>query len=234
MNSNALQSIQTIFLDVDKRAERASDDILEETFVDFAPLYDLLSTRNNQVIYGRRGTGKTHALKYLAKQISEKNELPIYIDLRSIGSNGSIYGDPSRTLSERASTLIRDVLNTLLHEFYQVAYEVICTVPDPTQVTIRLDDLSRSISEIKVSGEVEQENTIAGDTKIEKGGGFELNLGAAPTFIGSGKLSKESSTSHVSRTKQVGSQLLHVNFGSVSLALTDWCLCSVLLAYGCY
>ena len=67
-----LTSIHRAFISFDKRAERASNEILEATFVDFAPLFDLLSAKNNQVIYGRRGTGKTHALKYLAKQVEKQ------------------------------------------------------------------------------------------------------------------------------------------------------------------
>lgn len=60
--TDILTSIHKAFISFDKRAERASNEILEATFVDSAPLFELLSTTNNQVIYGRRGTGKTHAL----------------------------------------------------------------------------------------------------------------------------------------------------------------------------
>jgi Cdc6-like AAA superfamily ATPase len=104
MNDNLLTSIHKAFIGFNKRAERVSDEILEVTFVDSAPLFDLLSNNNNQVMYGRRGTGKTHALKYLAQAVEKEGGFPVYIDLRSVGSNGSIYNDSSRPLSERAST----------------------------------------------------------------------------------------------------------------------------------
>jgi len=94
--TDILSSIHKALIGFDKRAERSSDEILEATFVDSAPHFDLLSSKNNQVIYGRRGTGKTHALKYLARYVEKTNERPIYIDLRSVGSNGSIYSDGSR------------------------------------------------------------------------------------------------------------------------------------------
>ena len=115
-----LQDIHRVLISFNKRAERSSDAMLVASFVDSAPLFDLLSTPSNQVIYGRRGTGKTHALKFLFEQVDNKGDHPIYIDLRSIGSNGSIYSDSERSLVERASTLLIDVLGALYDELYRL------------------------------------------------------------------------------------------------------------------
>jgi len=52
-----LKNLHKALLNFNKRAERASSEILVSNFVDSEPLFDLLSTPNNQVIYGRRGTG---------------------------------------------------------------------------------------------------------------------------------------------------------------------------------
>src|SRR3954467_10725938 len=79
MNDDDLTAIHRTLIGFNKRAERSSDAMLVATFVDSAPLFDLLSTPNNQVIYGRRGTGKTHALKYLAQTVERRGEYPIYI-----------------------------------------------------------------------------------------------------------------------------------------------------------
>src|SRR5207245_1849085 len=100
-------------INLNKRAERSSNEILVSNFVDSEPLFELLSTKNNQVIYGRRGTGKTHALKYLAETVGRSGEHAVYVDLRSIGSNSSIYSDTSRSLADRAATLIVDVLQAV-------------------------------------------------------------------------------------------------------------------------
>src|SRR5277367_351389 len=110
MIENSIATIQECFMQFSLRAEKVHDDILTKTFVDAAPLMIQLSARNNQVLYGRRGTGKTHALKYLADQIRDAGGYPIYLDLRTIGSNGSIYGDQQKSRSERATRLILDVL----------------------------------------------------------------------------------------------------------------------------
>ena len=49
---------------------------------------DLISNIKNQVIYGRRGTGKTHLLKayqeVLVEQFGTQRRLPVYIDLRKL------------------------------------------------------------------------------------------------------------------------------------------------------
>jgi hypothetical protein len=109
-DDNALTAIHRTLIGFNKPAKRSSDAMLVATFVDSAPLSDLLKTPNNQVIYRRRGTGKTHALKFLAEEVESKGEHPIYLDLRSVGPNGSIYADTQRPPTERASTLLLDVL----------------------------------------------------------------------------------------------------------------------------
>ena len=58
----SLRTLHKTLLNFTKRAERANTEILASNFVDSEPLFDLLSTPNNQIVYGRRGTGKTHAL----------------------------------------------------------------------------------------------------------------------------------------------------------------------------
>jgi Cdc6-like AAA superfamily ATPase len=67
-----LKAVHNTLIGFTKRAERATEESLVATFVDSAPLFTLLSTDNNQVIYGRRGTGKTHALKVLAEHVEQK------------------------------------------------------------------------------------------------------------------------------------------------------------------
>jgi len=121
------------------------------------PFYRFLSKKSNQIIYGRRGTGKTHALKYLFGRVEGSDERAIYLDLRFVGSNGSIYGDGSRGLAERAGTLIRDVIAAIADELYSIAVRLLDRVPDPKQITLRLDDLMNAIGEVRIVGSVEHE-----------------------------------------------------------------------------
>ena len=76
-----------------QRAERQSDiQKIITTFVDIGVLPQL-SNRNNQIIYGRRGTGKTHVLRVLGSDLGkdEKSTLltlmPVHlVVLTSLGT----------------------------------------------------------------------------------------------------------------------------------------------------
>jgi hypothetical protein len=67
VQTDRIKSIQAAFMQFDRRAEKLSQELLAKTFVDAEPLFIQLSSRNHQVLYGRRGTGKTHALKFFSK-----------------------------------------------------------------------------------------------------------------------------------------------------------------------
>jgi hypothetical protein len=75
-NVDHVKAIQAeaAFIQFDRRAEKLSQDILARTFVDAEPLFIQLSSRNHQVLYGRRGTGKTHALKF--QRMSAQRAMP--------------------------------------------------------------------------------------------------------------------------------------------------------------
>ena len=55
--------INTAILKLKKRAEKYSMDQLVDTFVDIGSLFTLLLNTDHQILYGRRGTGKTHVLR---------------------------------------------------------------------------------------------------------------------------------------------------------------------------
>ena len=87
--------INQTFMQIPKRAETNQRSTLLATFVDVGPLFTLLSTTDHQVLYGRRGTGKTHALSYLAEKQEAKGDAVAFVDLRNIGSTGGLYADQS-------------------------------------------------------------------------------------------------------------------------------------------
>lgn len=217
---SAIQNIQAAFMQFDRRAEKVSQEILAKTFVDAEPLFIQLSSRNHQVFYGRRGTGKTHALKYLAESIRAKQEKPIYVDLRSVGSNGSIYSDGQRSLAERASRLIIDVLEAVEQELMQIAVEQIDTSPDPAQITLRLDDLGAAIRSVEVRGAVEEEHTQS------RGGEVASSLSASAKLLPAVSLGVEASASNkqnssqVSRSKKSGNEQISIDFGTLQGALS--------------
>jgi hypothetical protein len=50
--------LNKLFMRIPKRSESEDRETLVKTFVDLDPLVTLISVKDHQVIYGRRGTGK--------------------------------------------------------------------------------------------------------------------------------------------------------------------------------
>ena len=211
--------IHKALVDLVPRAEKSNADLVG-TFVDTEPLFRFLSKRANQIIYGRRGTGKTHALKYLGGTVEENGDRVIYIDLRFVGSNGSVYGDGSRSLSERASSLIRDVIAAIGDELYSLAVRLLESAFDPRQITLRLDDLTQAIGEVTVTGTVEREttdgNTNSRTDKHSVGG--KVTVTGLSAGFGSG-LEDKSEVSSERRLKTSGIETIHLNFGRVAACI---------------
>ncbi|CAN5143547.1 hypothetical protein BH10PSE12_BH10PSE12_16600 [soil metagenome] len=221
VDTETLKTIQKTLIGFNKRAERASEESLVATFVDSAPLFDLLSTQNNQIIYGRRGTGKTHALKVLAESVEAKGDHQVFLDLRSVGSNGSIYSDSSRTMVERASTLLVDVLDGLLHEFYSIALNVIDTHLHPDEVTRRLDALQMAVSTVKVTGDVTEEVQHKEDSKRNSGISAKLSLGMSAGLDLTGAGGREIGQAMSKKSTRSGREAVYLNFGTIAAAVAD-------------
>jgi hypothetical protein len=211
-----VKTVQKAVMGFAKRSEKVKSEILAETFVDTEPLADVLSTRNSQIIYGRRGTGKTHALLYLSEIMSKRGERPIYIDLRSIGSDGSIYNDESLSLAERSTRLVLDVLSHIGGHLYEIAIQALDSSLHPEQISSRLDDFEKAISEVKVVGESTSTTTNRSTQEVvdKAEGGLTANLaelGASLTGSSESKLGEEIEQ-QLART---GKERVTLNFGRV-------------------
>ncbi len=106
-------SINKAIFGLQRRAENVEAATLVSTFVDSGLTFSMLSTIDHQILYGRRGTGKTHVLRYLLESQKNLGDICIYIDLRTIGSNGSIYSDNTIPILERATRLALDTITFL-------------------------------------------------------------------------------------------------------------------------
>lgn len=168
--------INTAILKMKKRAEKYSTEQLVNTFVDVGPLFTILMNTDHQILYGRRGTGKTHVLTYLCSQIKENNNCPIYIDLRLIGFTGGLYSDRGVPFSERSTRLLIDVFSAIHDQILDFIIEKSNDKVDISVVGPLLDDLSTAISEIKISGEVTKENSVESNNGISESSIFELSM----------------------------------------------------------
>jgi len=104
------------------RSERAEDlERLVATFVD-SGILGLVDNSKNQVIYGRRGTGKTHLLRVIEARFgADETTVVTYLDARTLGSS-ELFTDTDRPLHLRFLGLYRDVI-AVLHNalFYALA-----------------------------------------------------------------------------------------------------------------
>lgn len=195
-----------------KRAEKQDSRHLVDTFVDVGPLFTLLKNRDHQIIYGRRGTGKTHALSYLMDTLNKNGHISAYIDMRNIGSNGGIYSDSNLPVTERATRLLIDTYAVIHDQIleYALTNDNVC---DLSKYGPLLDELAKSISEIEVMGQVEVENTSnnSQSEKSETSIGFSLNQISLKE-----KSDYSESSSFISRAKVVGNSRHRVHFTTVN------------------
>lgn len=207
-------------LKISKRAETYDKAHLVSTFVDVGPLFSLLSNIEHQILYGRRGTGKTHALSYLSNFVETNGDISIFIDMRTIGSSGGLYSDPSLPLSERATRLLVDTLcvihDSLLSAVIERAKDFNLAMLGPI-----LDRLAYSITEVKVVGTTQVENTFQDKSSLEDSIKLSVHADNLP------KASLELSTTDIhetsSQTKNTrsGTERHRVHFGTVRNNLAE-------------
>jgi hypothetical protein len=157
-----------------KRAEKLEKEHLLKTFVDVGPLLTLLTNIDHQIIYGRRGTGKTHALSYLQGELENYGNMPVYVDMRNIGSNNGIYSDFNLPLGERATRLLIDTFSSI-HD--QILDNVLLKDGyDLSQFGPLLDELAMSIKDIEVVGSKEIEETKSFKKNINEESTLKLSI----------------------------------------------------------
>lgn len=175
---------------VPQRSEKQEDvDQLVATFVDPGVSVQL-DNANNQILYGRRGTGKTHVLKVVFRASEALlDELPIYVDMRSLGSS-SVYEDEDRPLHVRVSSLLRDVLAEVENALLDWGTDPAHDVPGP--IFERLNEFVSAITRSVVQQDtiVTEDEDGVGRTKKDSGG-FAL-AGLTPKVAAEGSLEQRS------------------------------------------
>jgi hypothetical protein len=203
-----------------RRAEAVSNErLLVETFVEVGPLFTMLNSGDHQILYGRRGTGKTHALTYLRARAEDAGDVASFIDLRTIGSTGGLYADSSIPITERGTRLLADVLAQLHDGLVDFALERAEEV-DMTSALTLLDRLADAITEVRVVGTAESEDTVEHQTDRRSGGRVGGSLGpAGPALTAEASASDGSTARHQVVTRTAGTAQHRVHFGEVSKIL---------------
>lgn len=203
--------------EVEKRAERVSEDDVLDTYVNIESLTNALAARDNGIVFGRRGTGKTHALKYVAQTERAKGNRVVYIDMeQDVGSTEGRYADPTLSISERATRLVVDVLSIVHSQMLEAAFAGGIDI----QINV-LDRMLDHFQEVLVAQETEQEDTRT--DRSSEGSRTDLGAGWTPGGMPSIKLGTDS-TREVAReagvrTRQTGVIRHRIHFGGVTQSM---------------
>lgn len=207
-----------------KRAEASARPKLIQTFVDIGPLFSLLNGIDHQILYGRRGTGKTHVLNYLAASRENEGDAVVVTDLRNIGSSAGLYADASVPLPERATRLLVDTLLSIywsLFDFFlELSEDLDLSLSGPA-----LDRLAEAITAVKVVGSVETvefESHVREQISAKQISGTISSTPSISIRDEDQSLSSNSKQGTVSRS---GHEQLYVNFGATGSAFKGLVSC---------
>lgn len=207
-----------------KRAEASARPKLIQTFVDIGPLFSLLSVIDHQILYGRRGTGKTHVLNYLADNREQAGDVVVVTDLRNIGSSAGLYADASVPLPERATRLLVDTLLSIHSSLYEFFVELSEEL-DLSRSGPALDRLADAITEVKVIGSIETVESESHSRGQEKGTRLSITASSTPSISLEDQDQKSFSNSRQGTISRSGHEQLHVNFGATGSAFRDIVSC---------
>lgn len=212
-----MNKINELLLQIAKRAERKDDDYLVKSFVQLGHVFTLLKCEDNQIIHGRRGTGKTHLLKYLKNKIQQQNEVVVEIDMRSLGSTGGIYADANININERATRLLSDTLC----EIHQALLEEVSNNSncDISKVIPYLDDFIDLSTNISIEGSVAIEEMVGESSENKHSNSFSLST--APTIKINSSASHKAAQSSTSKSTSSGREKLKLHFGAITKALKE-------------
>lgn len=203
-----------------RRAENIDPDTLVETFVDVGPLFHLLQSGDDQIVYGRRGTGKTHALKFLFESRRKEGDVAVYIDMRTIGSTGGLYSDNTIGVAERGTRLLMDTLAVIYDQLVDDALGG-AHGDEGGDALALLDRFADQITEVHVvGGEVERTTTVAAQhgTKVGSEAGLEVGMMGFGAHVGMSDATHEGERMEVA-THVVGQLRHRVHFGDVRKTL---------------
>jgi hypothetical protein len=129
-----------LLMKVARRAENAPAEVLRSSFVPVRPLLAHLESAEHHVLLGRRGTGKTHLLRYLQDERGAAGALPIYLDLRRIGTDD---GDPGGLLAEVVGAIHTALYEEILRERW---------APQLGALSDALDALGTASKQVRLDG----------------------------------------------------------------------------------
>lgn len=117
-DNNVTKAISHILLRSEKQTDREK---LLASFVDTG-IIPQINNPNSQILYGRRGTGKTHIFHVLRSHLEREGYVVVYIDARTLGST-SQFSDNLVSIKRRCLSLFRDILNPIYNTLLEAIIE---------------------------------------------------------------------------------------------------------------
>ena len=178
-------------------------------------MLDAIEGPNDQILIGRRGTGKSHVLQIVASRAAARvSSAGVYVDLRRLGSAGLVT-DPGAPPAIVAMSVFRDLMGEVQYALFDLA-----TAPDanPADGTFEaVDELARLITEAsREVGEIEVE--VEDASSVSEGAGLAAGLGLTDVAL---TVNASSGTERAERTRERFTERLRetVDFGGMSRQL---------------
>jgi hypothetical protein len=206
---------------VARRAEMSDPERLQKTFVEVRQITAAMRSIDHGVVYGRRGTGKTHAFTHLGRKLEDGGDLTILIDLRRIGSNGGLYADVGEQFSLRASQLLIDVVEEIHNRLFVIAVDE----NRFSGLLNQLDALGQAATSLRVEGPIERVEEKEEERKSDKKTRWELGATWPSGLSGNANSAKtdERKDRRKCIEKRTGSELPRLRFGQLGRALEQIC-----------
>jgi hypothetical protein len=217
----ANEQINNVLMRVYKRAENLDTSLLEDTFVPIVQVDSMLSTAEHHVLYGRRGTGKTHTLRRLEQQRRIKGGAALYLDLRIIGSEGGLYSDQATPLPTRATTLLIDVVTAIHEGLLELALNDERFIANLSELSDALDFLATAATEVRMQGDVEQEITLTTERQDDRKSGLKFTASGSSAGVSASKSRTQSRRAEsTQRRLERGQEKYHIVFESLASAFS--------------
>jgi type II secretory pathway predicted ATPase ExeA len=171
--------LNTLIMKVARRAENAPPEVLRDSFVPVGSLLDNLGLEEHHVVLGRRGTGKTHLMRFLQERRSAEGSLAVLLDPRQMGAAENVFSTQQDDFAQQTTALLVDVVE---HVHTHVLEQVLSDHWSPylTEISEALDALAAAATQIRVVGETEVERQRETSSLANTGQSMELSLTQKP------------------------------------------------------
>jgi hypothetical protein len=219
MTDNTSPAINRLLMRVARRAEKATPEYLARTFVPVDPVPTLLDSPDSSVLYGRRGTGKTHLLKYLATTKRAAGDIALYIDLRTVGSSGGLYSDRLEPLHDRGTHLLVDVLEEIHNQLYELLLSDSGFDDVLDDLVPSLDAIGAAATDVRVVGETARELVVDAAEEKCTDTAVALDWRGTPGASAKAGRRRKQTTRATRSVRQCGTEVATVKFGPLGRAL---------------